>query len=131
MNYRKWPVQSVLWLITSVSLFIVYVGSDLYRWKVRGKPFGLGELVDSFIFSVVAGWATTLSSTARGIGILTWLVSVVLTFVAGFKLENNVHLSPLVDTVCGHAFVLFPLLIAVGAMLLRQRRERIKINAMR
>ena len=56
MNYRKWPAQSVLWLITSVSLFVIYVGSDLYRWKVQGKPASWGEFADSLVFCVIGGW---------------------------------------------------------------------------
>ena len=132
MNYRKWPAQSVLWLITSIALFVISVGSDLCRWELRGKPTSFGEVVDSLIFSIIIGWATTLSGNARGIGFLTWAATALSTLVAEFQLEKNVHLSPLVDAACDRAGVLFPMFVAVVVMLFWRRRERMKeIRTMR
>lgn len=45
MNYRKWPRQSVLWVVTSVLLFAVLVAIDHYHWKVQGKPFHMYRFV--------------------------------------------------------------------------------------
>ncbi len=132
MNYRKWPAQSVLWLKVSVSFFAIYGGSDLYRWKVQGKPTGPGELVDSFLVSIVAGWAATLSSNARAIGLLTLIVTIFVMLICGYGWEQKVHLSPLADAARDRTVVLFPLLVAVSAMLLWRRRERLReIRTMR
>ena len=126
MNYRKWPVQSVLWLFASVSMFVIEVGWDLYKWEARGKPFSLGKLFDDCAFAVVVGWEATLSSQARGVAFLTWIVSILLILIGYYELEKTVHLSPLADATCDQVSVVFPLLVAVGAALLWRRQERLK-----
>jgi hypothetical protein len=112
--------------------FVIFVGPNVYDWAARGKPFSFGILVNDCVFAVVAGWTATLSRQARGVAYLTWIAADLLMLFCCFKWERTVHLSPLADAVCDRVFVLFPLLVAVGAALLWRRRERIKeIQTMR
>ena len=124
MNYRKWPVQSVLWFLSSLLLVVFYVGWDLYKWQVRGKLFSLSHLFDECIFAVVVGWAVTLSSQARGVAFLTWIVVALLALIGYYELEKTVHLSPPADAAYDQAFTLLPLLVAVGAARLWRRRMK-------
>ena len=126
MNYRKWPVQSVWWIVASILLFANLIAIDLYHWKVQGKPFHFYRFVDDLPFSLAAGWSMTLSEKAKGIGFLTWLLSVILTITGISQAEKVVFLSPSADDACTSASALIPIFVAVGVVLLWQRRERMR-----
>ena len=125
MNYRKWPVQSVLWVSASVLLFAVLIALDLYQWKVQGKPFHFHKFVGYFAFSVVAGWSTTLSGEAKRVCFLTWVAGAVLMQISLALLEGTVLLSPLANAVYVSASTIMPLSVAVGVVLLRRHREEV------
>ena len=126
MNYRKWPVQSVLRLILSALTFVNSAAWDVYFHVAHGRHFGIDTLLLDLAFAGIIGWWILLPGTAKWVGTLIWFAGSLVIFAGYYAVEKTIHLSRLTDTLCTEASEVLYLFVAMGAVLMWQRRKRMK-----
>ncbi len=124
MNYRKRPVQSVLRFILSALTFMNSVAWDVYHHVAHSRHFGVDTLLLDLAFAGFIGWWILLPGTAKWVGPLMWFAGIILIFAGYYAVEKTIYLSWWTDTLCTETGEVLSLFVAVGAVLLWQRRKR-------